>query len=64
MLQAGREYDALVWRGTAPQAAVRALALRGTHSREILFALSELAAEAETAARIAEAPERETALHH
>jgi response regulator RpfG family c-di-GMP phosphodiesterase len=64
VLQAGREYDALVWRGTAPQAAVRALALRGTHSREILFALSELAAEAETAARIAEAPERETALHH
>jgi hypothetical protein len=48
VLQAVREYEALVWRGTPPQHAVTALSFRGTHSQEILCALSALAAGSST----------------
>jgi response regulator RpfG family c-di-GMP phosphodiesterase len=48
VLQAAREYDSLVWRGTSPQQAVSALFLRGTHSDGILCALAALAAAPDT----------------
>jgi response regulator RpfG family c-di-GMP phosphodiesterase len=42
LLQAVREYDALVWRGMPPDLAVAALSARKTHSREVLLALAEV----------------------
>jgi FixJ family two-component response regulator len=42
ILQAAREYDALVWRGMPPDLAVAAMSARKTHTREVLLALAEL----------------------
>jgi FixJ family two-component response regulator len=41
LLQAVREYDALVWRGMPADLAVAALSARKIHSREVLVALAE-----------------------
>lgn len=43
LLQAVREYDALVWRGTPPDLALATLASRGTHEDELLTALAQIA---------------------
>jgi FixJ family two-component response regulator len=42
LLQAVREYDALVWRGMPADLAVAALSARRIHSREVLVALAEV----------------------
>jgi response regulator RpfG family c-di-GMP phosphodiesterase len=42
LLQAVREYDALVWRGMPPDLAVAALSARKVHAREVLLALAEV----------------------
>jgi FixJ family two-component response regulator len=42
LLQAVREYDALVWRGMPPDLAVAALSARKVHTREVLLALAEV----------------------
>jgi hypothetical protein len=42
LLQAVREYDALVWRGMPADLAVAALSARKIHDRELLLALAEL----------------------
>ena len=42
LLQAVREYDALVWRGMPADLAVAALSARKIHSREVLVALAEV----------------------
>jgi response regulator RpfG family c-di-GMP phosphodiesterase len=42
LLQAVREYDALVWRGMPPDLAVAALSARKIHTREVLTALAEV----------------------
>jgi response regulator RpfG family c-di-GMP phosphodiesterase len=42
LLQAVREYDALVWRGMPGDLAVAALSARKIHSREVLLALAEV----------------------
>jgi response regulator RpfG family c-di-GMP phosphodiesterase len=42
LLQAVREYDALVWRGMPPDLAVAALSARKVHSREVLLALADV----------------------
>jgi hypothetical protein len=42
LLQAVREYDALVWRGMPPDLAVATLSARKIHSRETLLALAEV----------------------
>lgn len=42
VLQAVREYDALIWRGTPPDLALATLSARKTHSGEVILALAEL----------------------
>jgi response regulator RpfG family c-di-GMP phosphodiesterase len=42
LLQAVREYDALVWRGMPADLALAALAARKTHSGEVILALAEI----------------------
>jgi CheY-like chemotaxis protein len=42
LLQAVREYDALVWRGMPPDLAVATLSSRKIHDREVLRALAEV----------------------
>ena len=42
LLQAVREYDALVWRGMPADLAIAALSARKIHAREVLLALAEV----------------------
>jgi response regulator RpfG family c-di-GMP phosphodiesterase len=42
LLQAVREYDALVWRGMPADLAIAALSARKIHSREVVLALAEV----------------------
>lgn len=42
LLQAVREYDALVWRGMPADLAIAALSARNIHSRELLLGLAEV----------------------